>query len=48
MYLVAEILFKLIDNTIFSETAKQFRKQYKITSFQMFFLITLYILSQLS
>ena len=37
MYFVARILFKLRNNEMFSEMGKQIRKQYKITSSQMFF-----------
>ena len=36
MYFVAWILFKLVNVAMFSKTGKQFLKQYKITSSQMF------------
>lgn len=36
-YLVAKLILNLINNTMFSETGKQFLKQTKIASPQMFF-----------
>ena len=39
MYLVAWILFKLINKAMLSKKEKQFQKQYKVTSSQQFFLI---------
>ena len=37
LYFMAWILFKLVNVAMFSKTGKQFLKQYKITSWQMFF-----------